>query len=332
MKEGFYMEIHPFWHGYPELRKRLAKVNQVIHSHIRIKDQNIKGIINDVINSGGKLLRPAYAILCSEIGPEQDEDKAIAIAAALETLHIATLVHDDVIDQAETRRGNATLHELYDNKFAIYAGDYLFSVCFSIMSSYADSLSTISYNTRSMEKILTGELEQLHSRFQPPTSVKNYLSRISGKTAHLFALSCYIGAVESKASRQIARRAWNMGHYIGMAYQITDDILDYLGDREKMGKPVMADAKQGIYTLPLIYTMQHDKNAVTAILDKEESLTNNDINQLMNLINQAQGIEKAQNIARRYTNKALQQLNKLPDGDYKDTLYQLTQQLLKRTT
>lgn len=332
MKEGFIMEIHPFWNGYPELKNQLLKVDQVIHSNIRVKDLKVRGIINDFVQSGGKLLRPAYALLCSNIGPERDEEKATALAASLETLHIATLIHDDVIDRAETRRGKATLHDLHDNKFAIYAGDYLFSVCFSILSKYSSSLSSIAYNSRSMEKILAGELEQLHSRFQPPKSVKNYLSRISGKTAQLFALSCYVGAVESKASKREIRRAWNMGHYIGMAYQITDDILDYQGDGEKMGKPVMNDAGQGIFTLPLIYAMQHDPDAVSAILNKGNNFTNQDLDQLMICIERAKGIEKAQEIARRYTEKALQQLSKLPDGDYKETLYELTNQLLKRTT
>lgn len=332
MKEGINMKIHPIWNDYPEINNQLLKVDQVIQSHIRIKDKKVRAIINDVVDSGGKLLRPAYALLCSQIGPEQDEDKALAIAAALETLHIATLIHDDVIDQADRRRGKATLNNLFDNKFAIYAGDYLFSVCFSILSEYASSLSHIAYHSRSMEKILSGELEQLHSRFQPPKSVKNYLSRISGKTAQLFALSCYVGAVESKASKQERRRAWNMGHYIGMAYQITDDILDYQGDDEKMGKPVMMDAEQGIYTLPLIYAMQHDPERVSAILNQKQELSSHELDQLMVCIENAQGIEQAQSLAHRYTNKALQQLAKLPDGDYKNTLHQLTNQLLKRTT
>lgn len=331
MKEGYIMKVHPFWHGYPELNHQLIEVNRVIQAHIRIKDKKIKNMINEVVQAGGKLLRPAYALLCSKIGPEQDQAKAIALAASLETFHIATLIHDDVIDQADTRRGKATLHNLYDNKFAIYAGDYLFSVCFSILSDYSSSFSNDAYNSKSIEKILTGELEQLHSRFQLPKSVKSYLSRISGKTARLFALSCYVGAVESKASKEEVRRAWNMGHYIGMAYQITDDILDYEGDGEKMGKPVMKDAEQGIYTLPVIYAMQDDPESVAEILSRGDTLSKRELDQLMVYIERAQGIEKARNIARRYTEKALQQLDKLPDGDYKNTLYELTNQLLKRT-
>lgn len=326
------METHPIWHDYPELNSRLVMMKQVIDKNIRIKDKEIKAIINEVMNAGGKLLRPAYMFLCSEIGPNYDEDKAIGLAAAIEILHIATLVHDDVIDQSDTRRGKSTLNYLHDNKFAIYAGDYLFSVCFTILSKHSSSLSHLSYNATSMRKILSGEMDQLHSRFQSPDSVKSYLSRISGKTAQLFALSCYVGAVESGATKKEFRTAYNMGHYIGMAFQIIDDILDFQGDQEAMGKPVMADVQQGIYTLPVVYAMRRRPIEMTNILNKERPLSSQNLNELTRIINETKAIQQAQNLAERYTTKALQQLDKLPDGNYKDTLYQLTNQLLKRTT
>ena len=326
------MSIHPMWDDYPHMKERLLKVNQTLEAHIRIKDENIKAIIKEVMNSGGKLLRPAYALLCSEMGSDYNQKKSVAIAASLETLHMATLIHDDVIDRSEKRRGKRTLHNVYDNKFAIYTGDYLFSVCFSILGKHTDSLSEIALQSRSMEKILLGELSQLHSRYEKPNSVKSYLSRISGKTAQLFALSCYLGAVESGASKRNIRHAWYMGHYIGMAFQIMDDILDYQGDSESLGKPVMADVQQGIYTLPLIYAVLEKPKEISSILKKERPLSDQTMEELLTYINQAMGIEKAERLAERYTNKALKRLEKLPDGSYKDTLRQLTTQLLKRTT
>ncbi|MBM7543197.1 polyprenyl synthetase family protein [Amphibacillus cookii] len=326
------MEIHQMWRDYPELNQDLIKVIKLIEDHIRIKDKRVNETLREVIRAGGKLLRPAYTLLCSQIGTEYDKDKAIAIAAALEALHMATLIHDDVIDQADTRRGNVTLQAKHDNKFAIYAGDYLFSICFSILAKHADSIAQSMYNIRSIEKLLIGELDQLHSRFQPPNSVKSYLSRISGKTAQLFALSCYTGAVESKASKRQVRTAWNMGHYIGMAFQIIDDILDYQGYEEQIGKPVMADVQQGIYTLPLIYAMLAKPDEVSLILAKDKPFSKSDLQKLSNIIEEADGIEKAKKIAERYTNKALRELEKLPNGHYKHHLYHLTSQMLKRTS
>ncbi|MRH44980.1 polyprenyl synthetase family protein [Aquibacillus halophilus] len=325
------MRVHQMWNGYPDLKEDLSVVLKLIESHIRVHNKTVETTIKELVHSGGKLLRPAYSLLCAQIGPDNDKDKAIAVAAALETLHMATLIHDDVIDEADTRHGISTIHSKYDNKFAIYSGDYLFCVCFTILSKHATSLAHLEFNSRSMEKILSGELEQLDSRYRSAVTVKDYLSRVSGKTAQLFAVSCYSGAIESQASRRHTMNAWNMGHHIGMAFQIMDDILDYQGDCNTLGKPVMADIKQGIYTLPLIYAMQANPGAFQPLLDKKSSLTDEDMVSLTELIKKYEGVEKALLLAQRYTDKAIKQLNKLPDGPYKEKLYQITAALLNRT-
>lgn len=325
------MHVHQMWNAYPELKLDLALVLKLIESHIKVRDKNVEKTLKDMVYSGGKLLRPAYSLLCAQIGPEKEKDKSIAVAAALETIHMATLVHDDVIDESETRHGRATIHSRYGNNVAIYSGDYLFCICFQILSRYSTSLSHLEFNARSMEKILGGELDQLNSRFQSKVSVKDYLSRISGKTAQLFAVSCYSGALESKASHKLAMNAWNMGHYIGMAFQITDDILDYCSDLTTLGKPVMADVRQGIYTLPLIYAMQENPNAFMPTLEKRENINEEDVQEITNLINHYQGVEKAYNLAKRYTQKAINEIAKLPEGTYKETLHTLTKTLLNRT-
>ncbi|WP_400245089.1 polyprenyl synthetase family protein [Niallia sp. JL1B1071] len=324
------MRVHQMWDTYPELKNDLSKVLQLIESNIRVRDKVVEKTIKDLIYSGGKLLRPAYSLLCSQIGPSKDKNRAIAVSAALETLHMATLIHDDVIDESPTRHNIPTIHAHNGNKFAIYAGDYLFCVCFTILSKHATSLSHLEFNARSMEKILSGELDQLNARYQSKVTVKNYLTRISGKTAQLFAVSCYSGAIESEASRPLAMNAWNMGHYIGMAFQIMDDILDYKGDSLTLGKPVMADIKQGHYNLPLIYAIQANPKELIPILDKKDALTNEDMQQISELISKYKGVEKAELLAKKYTEKAIKQLNKLPEGDYKNHLYAITNSLLKR--
>ncbi|WP_138419989.1 polyprenyl synthetase family protein [Aquibacillus sediminis] len=324
------MRVHHMWNDYPTIKNDLSKVLHLIDSHVRVRDKTVESTIKHLIHFGGKLLRPTYSLLCAQIGPEQDKEKAIAVAAALETLHMATLVHDDVIDEANTRHCISTIHQKHDNKYAIYSGDYLFCIVFTILSRHAASLAHLEFNARSMEKILSGELDQLNSRYREAVSVKDYLTRISGKTAQLFAVSCYSGALESKASRRQIMNAWNMGHHIGMAFQIIDDILDYQGNSETLGKPIMADIRQGLYNLPLIFAMQANKSAFHKILKKKEALTDHDLEQLMELINHYKGVEKARKLAERYTNKALKELNKLPDGDYKHKLFDITTNLLQR--
>src|SRR5690606_8088252 len=133
----------------------------------------------------------------------------IAVAAAIECLHMATLVHDDVIDDSDLRHNMPTIHVKHGNRFAIYTGDYLFSLTFSLLARYASSLKNLEFNSRGIEKILIGELDQLNSKYKEPSSVKDYLSRISGKTAQLFAISCFLGAIESYASKSMAMHAWN---------------------------------------------------------------------------------------------------------------------------
>ncbi|WP_033829131.1 polyprenyl synthetase family protein [Bacillus andreraoultii] len=324
------MRIHSMWENFPELQNELVDVLELIDTNIRVRDKTIEKIVKDLVHSGGKMLRPAYSLLCSSIGPEQDKEKAIAIAAAIECLHMATLVHDDVIDEAETRHGIATIHSFKGNKYAIYAGDYLFSLTFNLLSKHANSLADLEFNAKGMEKILIGELEQLNSRYIEPNSVKDYLSRISGKTAQLFAVSCYSGAVISKASRKMAINARNMGHYLGMAFQIIDDILDYKSDNKTLGKPVMHDIQQGIYTLPFIYATKENRTAFKPYIEKRDKLTNNDLTSIFNLIKEYQGIEKSFDLAKKYTKKALNELEKLPQGEYKTTLRNLTNYLLNR--
>lgn len=324
------MGVHPMWDSYPKLKKDLAKVIELIDAHVKVKDPQIEKTVKQFIHSGGKMLRPAYTLLCSEIGSSQNKEQSIAVAASMECLHMATLIHDDVIDEADKRHGIPTIHTQHGNRYAIYTGDYLFCLCFNILAKHASSLANLEFNARGMEKILTGELEQLNSRYQPPTSVKNYLSRISGKTAQLFSLSCYTGALVSKAPAKIVSRAKNMGHYIGMAFQIMDDILDYQGESKAMGKPVLNDIRQGIYNLPLIYAVKENPKEILDILSKKADLDDQDMETLTEMIHKYKGIEKAKELAEKYTEKAIKELDRLPDGEYKQTLREITMTLLNR--
>ncbi len=325
------MTTYQIWQNDKTLIDDLRAVEATISQHIRIKNKHIEAQIKKVTNNHGKMLRPVFVLLTSQMGDQYDREKSVVFAAALETLHMATLIHDDVIDQADTRRQIPTLHTVKDNRYAIYAGDYLFSICFNMLSQYTEELNLLNYNARSMEKVLIGELDQLESRFTPPKSVKSYLSRISGKTAQLFAVSCYTGATESGASLRDRQRAYNMGKYIGMAFQIIDDILDVKGDEKNVGKPVMADIRQGIYTLPLIYSYQQQPETVGALLSKATPFSDDTIDQLKAMIDETGGLLAAQKLAARYTKKALNILNKLPDGDYKTTLRHIITDMLERT-
>ncbi|MBC2304240.1 polyprenyl synthetase family protein [Listeria booriae] len=324
------MQLHPMWDNYPNLQIDLQDVLTTIEKNVQIRDKQVEQNVKALIHAGGKLLRPAYAMLAAQIGPDNNRDRAIAVAAALEVLHMATLIHDDVVDDAPTRRGIETIHSKYGRNYAVYTGDYLFCICFKILSSHADSVSTIEFNSKSIEKILMGELDQMRTRYDLQVTVRQYLSRISGKTAQLFALSTYSGALQSKATRFQTRNARNVGHYLGMAFQIIDDVLDYTSSNDGLGKPVLNDVKQGVYTLPLIYAMQGNAQLFHPLLEKGLDMTDADLKELLELITKYNGVDKAFALANKYTKKALKEIKKLPAGEYRDQMYELTASILER--
>ena len=324
------MNIHPMWDQYPETKQDLSAVLKVIDENITLRDKKARKMILDLLNAGGKLLRPAFFLLIAQTGTTYDKEQLIHVAASLEVLHMATLIHDDIIDEAEVRRGLPTIQSQFGAKYALYTGDYLFCVCFKILSKYADTLSTIEFNTSTVEKILIGELEQMESRYNTDITVKQYLHQISRKTAALFAMSCQMGATLSDGDKQTRMNAKKIGHEVGMAFQILDDILDYTADSTTMGKPTLEDMKQGVYSLPLIYAMNQNKSAFVDILKKKQQLQNEDVDQIVTLIHQYQGIEHAKELSAKYTKKAIQRIKKLPDCPSKIIMLELTAQLLGR--
>ncbi len=216
------------WNKYPEIKQELIEVLNLMKKNVKCKDKKIEKSIMELIESGGKLLRPAFVLIGSKFG-DNDKSKAIPTAAVIEMLHMATLVHDDVIDDSKLRRGRETIQSKYGKDYAVYIGDYLFCVCFKILATN-ESLQAIKVDSRAMSKICMGEVNQLNSRFSMKLSIKDYLSRISGKTAELFSISLYLGAAECNAEEKVAKELRNIGHNLGMAFQIIDDILDYVNN------------------------------------------------------------------------------------------------------
>lgn len=316
------------WNKYPDIKQELVDVLNLMKSNVKCKDKKIENSIIELIESGGKLLRPAFVLIGSKFG-EYDREKSIPTAAVIEMLHMATLVHDDVIDDSKLRRGQETIQSKYGKDYAVYIGDYLFCVCFKILATNA-SLQAIKVDSRAMSKICMGEVNQLNSRFSMNLSVKDYLSRISGKTAELFSISLYLGAAECNANTKISKELRNIGHNLGMAFQIIDDILDYEGNDESIKKSAANDLKQGIYTLPLIYAYKRDKSAFNTILDKD-FYTEEEVSEIIELVKKNNGIEDAKELAEKYMKKCFKGIDRLPENEYKYILKDIAEWLLLRT-
>ncbi|QIL45981.1 polyprenyl synthetase family protein [Vagococcus coleopterorum] len=326
------MKIHDLWKHYPTLSKDLQKTLNLMEKSISISNQDVEDAIIEMISSGGKLLRPAYLILFSRFG-KPDKKKITALAAAMESLHTATLVHDDIVDEAELRRSTPTLQHRFGKDVAVYAGDYLFVSSFKLLANYASSLKSIQYNAKSMDAILSGELGQMSKRYKTDVTVDDYLENISGKTAELFALSAFVGAYESDCSLLFSNKCKKIGHSIGMAFQIMDDILDYSQTSTTIGKPVLEDVKQGVYSLPLLYALQSNRSALLPLLNKRENMTDADAEKVYQIVQQEGAVDKAKKVAKDYTNNALAAIKTLEKVEPKTakTLYDLTEYLLQRT-
>lgn len=329
---SFFMKLHPMWENYPALSKELTETLKRMEETVRLKNKPVEQAIKETIHAGGKLLRPAYQLLFSQFGPEQDRDKAITLAASIEMLHTATLIHDDIVDEADLRRGQPNIRSQFGNVVSVYAGDYLFVCCFKLLSDYSTSLKSLQLNSRSMEKVLNGELGQMDDRYNYELSVKEYLENISGKTAELFQLSCSVGAFESGTSERFAKKAGDIGLSIGMAFQIIDDILDYTKESQEIGKPVLEDMRQGVYSLPLIYSLQKNKPKLLPYLEKKAAMTEEDVNAVRKIVEHTGGVEEARKLAASYTEKALKEIKKLPATSLrtKENLFSLTQLILDR--
>ena len=319
--------MHKLWNKYPEVNNELKKVKELIEKNAKCRDKIVEESIIELLNSGGKMLRPAFVILSSKFG-EYEEKKSRALASVVEMFHMATLVHDDIIDEATLRRGKETVQSKYGKNYAVYIGDYLFCVCFKVLAGVG-SLDSVQIDTMTMSRICMSEIDQLNSRFDKNVSVKKYLKRASGKTAELFSLSLYLGAAESGCSRKLSRAFWEIGHNIGMAFQIIDDILDYTGSDESIGKNSANDLKQGIYTLPLILALENKPSELVNILGKSD-YTENDVVEIIKLVNKYDGVKKAREIAKKYTNKAYKQIKNLPKNEYREVLLDITKSLLDR--
>jgi heptaprenyl diphosphate synthase len=327
-ERGFPISAQAFWSGVPRLHEPLAEVRDRVIAIARSAGGATGHALEQYVSRPGKMLRPALVLLGSWAGKKRAYQHVVEIAAAVETLHLATLIHDDVIDDADLRRGEPALHTLYGRKRAVLMGDFLFSSCFSVISNGTsrDNALRLAHATT---HIVRGELTQLDVRRSPDTSRRAYLRRTAAKTAMLLGLSLVTGASESEAPRREIALLARLGYSMGMAFQIIDDILDFESNPDAVGKPVAADLKSGLYTLPVIEAISTDQSLERALTDFAASGAGAD--ELIDRIRTAGGIRAARAAAARYTGRAEASAANLSDAALRDALTWLVGQLLDRT-
>lgn len=296
---------------YRELGPDLALVEEGLELAIDLDVHLLYETSTHLLKAGGKRIRPLFVLLSGQFG-NYDISNLSKIAVALELIHMATLVHDDVIDDAQTRRGELTVKSKWDNKIAMYTGDYILSKGLLIVTEFPDPRIHRTLSAAIFEMV-KGEIEQIKELYDPSVTLKHYLRRIKRKTALLISVSCELGALASNASPRIVTLLRKFGYYVGMAFQITDDILDFVGNEEVLGKPVGSDIRNGNVTLPVIYTIQHNPKREQLM----DWIRNKDIDanmpQILDMIRETGGIKYSRDLASIYLQKAKQITTMLPD-------------------
>jgi octaprenyl-diphosphate synthase len=310
----------------------LQQVEVEFERQARSNVQVIDYLGNYLRESGGKRVRPALAILSNyAVGGEGARYNSIRMATVMEFLHTATLVHDDIIDKADTRRNRPTVNALYGNETAVLMGDWLYMSAFE--TSLAEkSLPILEILTRVTRKMTEGELLQLTLLGQSTVSEAQYLEVLKRKTAYLFSASCEIGAILGGASEQQQTALRDYGLNLGTAFQLTDDLLDFTANEGALGKPAGVDLLGGKVTLPLIYLLESEPAShelVQAVL-REGAYDAMDRESLLERIERVGCLERARAKADEYAENARAALDELPDSDYCDSLRAIPSYVLDR--
>lgn len=241
---------HPLEGLYGPVADDMILVEDLLESAKQVDLAPLKRMLDFALHARGKRLRPALVLLAGHLG-DYNLNKLVPLGAAIELLHTASLVHDDVVDGAESRRGRPTSNAVFDNALTVLLGDYMFANA-AEMVTRTGSLRVTRLFALALMRMTTGELDQDAAAFDVGKDIQNYLARISGKTAALFANATEGGAILGGSDESTVEALRQYGHAAGMAFQIVDDVLDYTGSDEQLGKPAGSDLREGTITLPAL--------------------------------------------------------------------------------
>ncbi|WP_018133237.1 polyprenyl synthetase family protein [Effusibacillus pohliae] len=303
---------------YLHLQSDLNYVESLLEQEVRSRQKDLENAASHLLKAGGKRIRPVFVLLSGKLG-HYDVEKLARVAVALELIHMATLVHDDVIDDAATRRGIPTVRSEWGNRMAMYTGDFIFARALMLLSELPN-VQIHQLLSKAIVRMCEGEIEQIRDFYRLNQTFRHYLRRIERKTAILIEVSCRLGGLVAQADPRYVRALGRYGHFLGMAFQIVDDILDFTSTREKLGKPVGADLLQGNITLPVLYAL-HCSPAGQALKQMiRPHMPPSEAEQAIQLVKESGGIEYAKKVAELYLSKCLRELSALPQGQTRDSL------------
>lgn len=298
----------------------MLAVNQLIQKQVNSDVSLINQLGFYIVNSGGKRLRPLLTVLAARALNIQTEQHH-TLAAIIEFIHTATLLHDDVVDESTMRRGRETANEVFGNQASVLVGDFLYTRSFQMMVTL-DSMRVMQILSDATNVIAEGEVLQLMNCNDPDTTEESYMEVIYSKTARLFEAATLLAGVLTKQSEAIENAMQDYGKYLGTAFQLVDDIMDYASDSEEMGKNMGDDLAEGKPTLPLLYAMWHGNEQQTAII-REAIETGNGMDNLtpiLETMEQTGALTYTKQQALKASQQAIDALSPIEESVYKEAL------------
>jgi len=320
------------WTNNPEIQKALALIEEEIKKNTRTKNKALNDIVTGLFSAGGKRLRPAFVVLASKFGKSQTPKtrrKVVSIASAIEILHAATLVHDDIVDKSDIRRGKTTINKAHGNSIALYIGDLLYTKSVLTLSRDipVDRLETIA---KAIKTLCEGEIDQFLDRRNLKVSVLSYLKSIARKTAGLFGAACSSGAYIAKCTYTDANNLTRFGINYGMAFQIRDDLNDFQKNEHVTGKTFGKDITEGVITLPFIFAIREDKQ-IKVIFDnafsESRKVTRPEMDEIVERVLRTDALNKTHAILDKYIARGNVYASKLPNIKEKSLLIEMINSL-----
>ncbi|HIK27043.1 MAG: solanesyl diphosphate synthase [Oscillatoriaceae bacterium SKW80] len=311
-----------------------------VEADLQVLAENLKKLVSakhpilyaaaeHLFGAAGKRVRPAIVLLISRATmPDRDiTPRHRRLAEITEMIHTASLVHDDVVDDAEIRRGIATVHSCFGNRVAVLAGDFLFAQSSWYLANL-DNLEVVKLLSEVIMDLAEGEIQQGLNRFDSSLSLQAYLQKSYYKTASLIANSCKAAGILSEVSAELAADLYGYGRHLGLAFQVVDDILDFTGSTEELGKPAGSDLKGGNLTAPVLYALE-EKPYLEVLIEREFS-QEGDLEQALALIEESKGIERARELAANHARQAVAHLQSLPPSESRQALIDLADYVVSR--
>ena len=313
---------------YESIQEDLDKVENRLRSISEVDFVWLSEQLGYVVRGGGKGIRPALTLLSGKFY-HYNLDYLMPMATAVELMHTATLVHDDAIDKSPVRRGRPTINIMWGEDKAVLLGDYLFAKAGEAVAD-TQSPRVIKLFSQTLGVISSGELNQILNIFNLEQTHEHYLRRISGKTASLFSLATESGAILSEAPEELVKALKEYGDNLGIAFQIVDDILDFVGTEEELGKPVGSDLAQGTLTLPAMLLLERypEDNPVKEVFQNRDKQEN--IKLAIELVRNSPIVSECYEVASDYCSKACQSLELLPDNASRQALINLADYVVSR--